>query len=180
MSDYETLQNMINVLPDTITNLNSGIDNLNTSIDGLTDERNAVEYTMTVMTTAASGWMDWKRDDLDPLYPDVTLTINTTGGWSESNLTGWNIWNSAGPSAVYTSSDVTSAYPASCGETRQYNRQLDFSEAYGHIHKVTDLNGTYGIAAKKASLIKGRGLQVKNRDKYKAVLKSYSRVLKEK
>ena len=177
MSDYEVLQEMVDALPTTVSNFSQGIIELNTSIDGLTDEQSGVEWSMSVMTTGASAWMDWKANDLDPTY-----TVVTSGSWSISNLTEWAITNPAvgkDSSVVYSDADVTSASPTA-GETQQYNRQIGFSEAYDHIHKVNSLTGTYGIVDKKASLNTGLGLMTSNRDKYQTVLKVYDRVLREK
>ena len=104
MSDYEVLQEMVDNLPGTISNLESGITELNTSIDGLTDERNAVEWSMSLMTTAASAWMLDKANDLDPSY-----SVVTSGSWSVANLTEWAIINPAvgkDQSVVYSDTDV--------------------------------------------------------------------------
>lgn len=177
MSNYETLQDMIDVLPTIITNLDSGIANLTTSITGLTDEQNAIEWSMSLMTTAASAWMDIKANDLDPTY-----NVETSGSWSVSNLTEWAITDPAAGldnSVVYSDTDVTSAAPSGA-ETKQYNRQTGFVNAYDHIHKSAGLDGTYGISAKKASLTTGKTLQQTNRTKYKQVLQIYDRVLREK
>lgn len=178
MSYYETLQDMIDILPDTISNLDTGIDNLQDSIDGLTAEQNAIEWTFTLMSTASSAWMDDKANDLDPTY-----TVITSGGWSVSNLTEWAITDPAAnpdQSVIYSDTDVVSAAPPSGAETKQYNRQIGFASAYDHIHKDPGTDGTYGIAPKKTSLTTGKSLQTTNRDKYKEVLKVYERVLREK
>jgi len=177
VSDYEVLQEMVDELPKTVSNLSQGIVELNTSIDGLTDEQNGVEWSMSVMTTGASAWLDWKANDLNPTY-----TVVTSGSWSTSNLTEWAIINPAvgkDSSVVYSDTDVTSASPTAA-ETQQFNRQAGFSAAYDHIHKVNSLTGTYGIVAKKASLTTGLGLMTDNRDKYQTVLKVYDRILREK
>lgn len=179
MSDnYNTFQEIVDALPGTISNLTAGITNLNTSIDGLTDEKNAVEWSMSLMTTGASAWMDWKANDLDPAY-----TVETSGGWSVDNLTEWAIVDPAANkvnSVVYSDTDVTSASPPTLPETQQYNRQQGFVEAYDHFDKASTITGTYGIDAKKTGLTTGLGLMEANRDKYQAVLKVYDRVLREK
>lgn len=177
MSDYEVLQDMIDVLPDTISNLDSGIANLTASIDGLTDEQNAVEWSMSLMTTAASAWMNVKRDEFHPTY-----NVETSGAWSIANLTEWAIVSGDGTGdsrVIYTDVDVTSGAP-SATTTQQYNRQTGFSAAYNHIHKTANLTGTYGILAKRSSLTTGKTLQETNRTKYRQVLKVYDRVLREK
>jgi len=178
VSDYEILQEMVDVLPTTVSNLSKGIIELNTSIEGLTEEQNGVEWSMSVMTTGASAWMDWKANDLNPTY-----TVVTSGGWSISNLIEWAIVDPAAggdSSVVFSDTDVTSASPPTLPETQQFNRQAGFSAAYDHIHKVNSLTGTYGIVAKKASLTTGLGLMTDNRDKYQTVLKVYDRILREK
>ncbi len=177
MSDYDVFQEIVDALPTTVSNLNTGITELNSSISGLTDEKSAIEWSMSVMTTGASAWMDWKANDLG------AYTVITSGGWSVSNLTEWAIVDlavSKSNSVVYSDTDVTSASPPSLPETQQYNRQTGFSEAYDHIWKDNGLDGTYGIVARKTGLNTGLGLMENNRDKYKAVLKVYDRVLKEK
>ena len=178
MSDYDVFQEIVDVLPDTISNLNTGIDELNISIDGLIDEKSAIEWSMSVMTTGASAWMDWKANDLNPAY-----TVETSGSWSVCNLTEWAIVDltaNRNNSVIYSDTDVTSASPPTLAETQQYNRQTGFPESYDHIHKVNSLTGTYGIDARKSGLNTGLSLMEDNRDKYKTVLKVYDRVLREK
>ena len=178
MSDYDVLQEMVDALPTTIDNMNSGITELNTAISGLTDEKNAIEWSFSLMTTAASAWLDWKANDLNPTY-----TVTTSGDYGIKNLHEWGIVNPAAnkdQSLVYSDTDVTSASPPTLPETKQYNRQTGFVEGYEHIHKENDLTGTYGIDARKSGLDTGLGLMGYNRNKYKNVLKVYDRVLREK
>lgn len=171
---------MVDNLPETIGNFGTGISELNTSINALEDEQDAVEWSMSLMTTGASAWMIEKKDDLNPLY-----TVKTSGGWSSTNLTEWAIVDLDANKGsinrvVYSDTDVTSASPPTLPETQQYNRQVGFPEAYDHIHKVNSLTGTYGIIARKDGLTTGRNLMEDNKDKYQTVLKVYDRVLREK
>ena len=178
MGDYDVFQEIVDALPDTIGNLRTGITELNTSIDGLTDEQSAIEWSMSVMTTGASAWIEWKTQDLGPTYVPVL-----SGGWSVDNLTEWAIvdpFANQVNSVVFSDTDVVSASPPTLDETQQYNRQIGFDEAYWHIHKVNSLTGTYGIVARKTGLTTGLGLMEKNRDKYEAVYSVYDRILREK
>jgi len=178
VSDYEVLQEMVDALPSLLDGLNAGIVNLNTSIDSLTDEKSAVEWTQTVMTTGASAWMAQKRDDINPLY-----TVKVSGSYGIDNLHQWAIvdpnWG-GGRYVYYSGSMVVSASPTTLPETQQYNRQVAFPHTYTHIHKVNSLTGTYGIDAKKTNLTTGLGLMEANRDKYEHLYSAYDRVLREK
>lgn len=179
MSDYEVLQEMVDALPSLLDGLNAGIVNLNTSIDSLTDEKSAVQWTQTVMTTGASAWMEWKKDDINSSY-----TVKTSGSYGVDNLIQWAIvdtnWGGSGRYVYYTSSRVVSASPPTLSETQQYNRQVAYPHTYDHIHKVNSLTGTYGIDAKKSNLTTGLGLMTANRNKYEHLLSAYDRVLREK
>ena len=177
MSDYDVFQEIVDVLPDTISNLNSGIIELNTSIDGLTDEKAAVEWSMSVMTTGSDWYLDYRAG----VYGG---TVITSGAYGVENVTEWAIVDVGKPPGgihyvIFSDTDVTSGSPSYM--TQQYNRQIGFTEAHDHIHRTNDLAyGTYGIDARKSGLNTGMGLMELNRDKYATVLKVYDRVLREK
>lgn len=176
MSDYEVFQEILDVLPDTISNLDSGIYELNTSIDGLTDEKSSIEWGMSVMTSASDWYLDWWSN----VYGG---TVMTSGDYGVTNVTEWAIVDTSKPSGgwdyvVYSDTDVTSGSPGSY-LTEQYNRQIGFPDAYDHIYKTNGLDGTYGIDARKSGLNTGKGLMEDNRDFYSTVLKVYDRVLRD-
>ena len=177
MSDFDVFQEIVDVLPDTISNLNTGLIELNTSIDGLTDEKSAIEWSMSLMTTGS----DWYLDYLVGIYGG---TVVTSGSYGTTNVTEWAIVDTGAPPGgvnyvIFSDTDVTSGSPSYM--TQQYNRQIGFPEAYDHIHRTNDLAyGTYGIDARKDGLDTGKDLMILNRDKYATVLKVYDRVLREK
>lgn len=171
-SNQALLQDLIDTLPDTISQLDTSIESINEQIDFLTDDSLGVSAVMSMMTTAASGWMDDKAFDLNPSYQVIT-----SGSWGINNLIEWAIVDPAlglDSYIVYTDVDVTSGAP-SATETQQFNRQLDFPEAYDHLNHDLGIDGTYGIYDKIDKLNISLGLQTINRDKYKTFLKAYDR-----
>jgi hypothetical protein len=174
MGDSESrtkLDELIESLPDTITQLETSIEKIDDQIDFLTNDQTGVNESMSMMTTAASAWMFSKRDSINPTY-----SVITSGTWGVDNLTDWGIVNSAFPPGspsynVYTSGQVTSAG----GDIPQYRRHEDFPEAYDHINHDLGTDGTYGIADKISKLGTAKTLQQTNKTKYEGFLKAYTR-----
>ena len=168
------LDNLIDTLPDTVANLDEALNGIQEQRDNLQNDWYGVSASMSMMTTAAELWMENKADELD-----VTYVVETSGSWGISNLTQWGITDPAAPPGgvnynQYTDADVTSGAP-SATETQQYNRQIDFPEAYNHINQDLGLNGTYGIKDKIQKLTVAENLTIINRNKYAGFLKAYSR-----
>ncbi len=169
MSSNQTLLNdLIEDLPNTISQLDTAIVNIDDQISFLQDDQTGANQVMSMMTTAASAWMDLKAAELDP----VLASAATSGSWSISNLTDWAIVCAGQP--VYSWGEVTSGAP-SAAETQQYNRQIDFPVAYDHINKSLATDGTYGLADKITNLGTAKTLQESNRDAYSDILKAYDR-----
>lgn len=167
-NDQTLLDNLIEDLPDTISQLDISISNIGDQIEFLENDKTAVERSMTIMTSAASGWMDEKAAELSPAASAIT-----SGSWGIDNLTDWAIV-SAGLKSIYGSDQVTSGAP-SAAETKQYNRQIDFPLAYDHINHSLGTDGTYGLNVKISNLEAAESLQESNRAAFKGFLKAYDR-----
>ncbi len=168
-SNQTLLDDLIEDLPDTISQLDTAISNIEEQVQFLTDDKTAVEFSMSTMTSAASGWMFDKAAELGFTKSKVI----TSGTWSIDNLTDWAIV-SAGLDAVYGSDFVTSGAP-SAAETQHFNRQIDFPLAYDHINHGLATDGTYGLDDKITNLGTAKTLQESNRTAFEGFLKAYDR-----
>ncbi len=166
-SDQTFLNDLIGDLPNTISQLDTAIENIDDQITFLQDDQTGANHIMSMMTTAATVWMDVKATELHP-----AANVATSGSWGISNLTEWAIVTAGKP--IYTDTDVTSGAP-SAGETQHYNRQIDFPLAYDHINHSLGTDGTYGLSDKATNLGTARTLQVSNREAFSAILKAYDR-----
>lgn len=171
-SSQAYLDDLIVSLPITISQLDESLINIDDQRDFLYDDWFGVSASMSMMTTAASGWMYEKAAELG--FNKASVQIS--GSWGDDNLIEWAIIDKTlGEfNVVYSDASVASGAP-SATETQQYNRQLDFPAAYDHIWRDIGLNGTYGIEDKISKLTIAEDLQTINRDKYSTVLKAYSR-----
>jgi len=174
MGDSETrskLDELIESLPDTITQLETSIEKIDDQIDFLTNDQTGVTESMSMMTTAALAWMGAKATALNPTY-----SVVTSGTWGVDNLTDWCIVDPGeAPGTplykIYSWGEVTSAG----ADIPQYRRQDDFPEAYDHINHDLGTDGTYGIADKISKLGTAKTLQQTNKTKYEGFLKAYTR-----
>lgn len=170
MSSNQTLlDSLIDDLPNTVSQLDTAIENIEEQVAFLNDDKTAVEHVMSMMTTAASGWMFDKADELG--YNRGSVRIS--GSWGVDNLTDWGI-APVYPTTVYGSDFVTSGAPA-LPETQHYNRQIDFPVAYDHINHGLATDGTYGLDDKITNLGVAQTLQESNRTAFSGFLKSYAR-----
>lgn len=167
-SNQTLLDNLIEDIPEVITQLDAAIEKIEDQISFLQDDQTGVEHVMSMMTTAASAWMDIKAAELDA----ISASAVTSGSWGISNLTDWAIVCAGTP--IYGWGQVTSGAP-SAAETQQYNRQIDFPLAYDHIYHSLGTDGTYGLDAKISNLQTGKSLQESNRSAFKGFLKAYDR-----
>lgn len=175
-SANSNLRDLVEALPLVIVNINKSIDNIDTTSRQLLDQQQAIEQSvMALMTSASSDWIDWKTTTT---YSGVA-SAHTSGGYGTTNLHDWCIV-SAGTHPLYklySWGEVTSAGPqADNSEARQYNRQINFPNAYEHIHDDLSVDpGTYGIEDRISKLARARLLQVNNKEKYIEVAKIYQK-----
>jgi hypothetical protein len=174
-TNQQLLQDLVDTLPDTISQLDTSLVKVDEQIDFLQDDLAGVEVVMSMMTTAASGWMYTKQQEYG-----ATHKVITSGGWGISNLTDWVIVDTTVTNPnfltykVFSWGEVTSGAP-SAAETQQYNRQIDFLQAYDHIYHDNGLTGTYGINDKITNLQTAKSLQQTNKTAFEGFLKVYDR-----
>ena len=172
------LRDLVSDLPGVIENLQTSITNIDGVLTILGQQKNAVENdVMGIMTSASDDWGAWKANDLNPTYSFVT-----SGSYGTTNITEWAIVDPVQPSqgvnyVIYTSAMVTSAGPAAdSSEARQYDRQIEFVNAYEHVNDAVGISpGTYGIDEKISALTDGKTLAQNNEAKYTEVLKIYDK-----
>lgn len=176
MSDIDKLREMVASYPDTI----QGYEDQITSIDGLItdidDEISAIENeVMTPLLSASDAYLAQKAIDLGVAECGGLCTVCTSGSYGVSNLTEWAIVSGGCPpilnNIVFKSSDVSPSVDAD-----QYYRQIDFEEAYGHIHDPIDASityGTYGLLANKSNLSVGKSVVEKNKAKIETIFPIY-------
>lgn len=187
MSDIEKLQEMVNGYPKTIQDIDTQISFLDTNISDLNDQKNAIEnIVFPPLVSGSDGYLTLKATELTGLgaCSPVNCVVCTYGGYGVSNLTDWVIV-SAGSSCPTTgvivwgpgSTPSGSPFPDPLGpveDAEQYQRQVDFEQAYGHINDPVGLNGTYGISANISNLTTGKTILENNKAKYENVLAIYS------
>jgi hypothetical protein len=169
-ADFDKLNDLIEDLPDTIAQLDVSLDKIGDQIEFLGEDQAGVEHVMSMMTTAASGWMYIKADELG----FNKASVITSGSWGVDNLIEWAILSAGPGTKVFSWGEVVSGAPAEI-ETQHYNRQLDFPEAYLHLNQDLGLDGTYGILDKIVKLEVAETLQALNRTKFTRFLKAYER-----
>lgn len=177
------LEKLVETLPDTITQLDTQIAKIDSTIADITADQIAVDGVMSTMTTGATAWISVKTDEILALTLVKGVTANFGGSFGVSDVDDWSIL-SAGyipnddrwpAKLAYDDTFVVSAAPVSGAETRQYNRQVDFPEAYDHLTKTPGTDGTYGVNSRITSLGTAKTLAQANQTAFKTFLKAYRR-----
>lgn len=179
MSDQEKLQEMVDeILPAEIENASTSIVGLSAQKVELQDQISAIEnIVLSAETSASDGYLTQKALDLGVAECGGTCFICKGATYGDSNLTDWIIVSGGCPPApsitVWDSSDVTPS-GGTPEDNAQYQRQVDFGEAYGHIHDPLGTTfGTYGLQGLIDGIDVGLGIQYKNKDKLETVLDIY-------
>lgn len=170
MTDLDKLTEMVNGYPQTISDLEDSIAALEVIITDLGEQRQAIENeVLAPLTSASNVYGEAKADSYGVVY-----SFCTSGSYGVSNLTEWAVVSGGCPpddhNVVFKDSDVSSTVDA-----EQYQRQLDFAEAYGHIHDEVGASGTYGIADTVTNLQTGKNIQTINKNKIEAVKTVYEK-----
>lgn len=177
------IQDLVDTLPDTISQLETSRENIDEQIGFLTDDWYGVSAVMSVMATAGFEWITGIADELTS---ETGSAHSPSAGRSYgiTNITDWIVYNMewVGPQnpdnrfyVPYSDADVTSGAP-SAAETMQYNRQtIDFPNAYDNIYHSNGLDGTYGILNQISNLNRSKDLQTINQVAYEGFFKAYER-----
>lgn len=177
------LEKLVETLPDTITQLDTQIAKIDSTVADITADQTAVGEVMSNMTTASNAWIVDKSNEILALTLVKGVTAQYGGTYGVSDVDDWSIL-SAGyipnddrwpAKLVYDDTFVVSAAPVSGAETRQYNRQVDFPEAYDHLTKAPGTDGTYGVNSRITSLGTAKTLAQANQTAFKTFLKAYRR-----
>lgn len=179
MSDQEKLQEMVDViLPEAIENASTAIVGLSAQKVDLQDQISAIEnIVLSEETSASDGYLVQKALDLGATECGGTCSVCTSGDYGVSNLTEWAIVSGGCPSSphivVWSDSDLSPS-GGSPEDNAQYQRQVNFPEAYGHIHDpLGTAFGTYGLQGLIDGIDIGLDIQHKNRNKWETVLDIY-------
>lgn len=171
MSDLDKLKEMVAGYPKQISDLESQITSIDNLITDVDDQVSAIENeVMAPMLSASNAYIAQKAIALGG-------TPCTSGSYGVSNLTEWAIVNGPCPPIIPESPvifDSSSVSPSV--DPEQYYRQLDFEEAYGHIHDPIDASityGTYGLLANKGNLQTGKSVVQKNKAKIETIFPIY-------
>jgi hypothetical protein len=171
MSDIDKLTEMVNGYPKQIQDMEEQIDSLNEIITDLTEQQQAIENeVLAPLTVDSNTYGDAKAVSFGP-----THSFCTSGAYGVSNLTEWAVVDGdclGIHTVVWTSDDVSPSVDA-----EQYYRQVDFAEAYGHIHDEVGENGTYGIADNKSNITTGKNIITTNKDKIETVQAIYEQFI---
>jgi hypothetical protein len=177
MSDIEKLTEMVNIiLPEFIENANTTIIGLSAQKVDLLDQISAIENEiLTPMLSASDGYLVQKVLDLEVSECGGTCSICTSGDYGVSNLTEWAIVSGGCLDSHIVVWDSNNVSPSgSIADQEQYQRQVDFEEAYGHIHDSLGTTfGTYGLQGLIDGIDIGLDIQKKNKAKYEIVLDIY-------
>jgi len=179
MGDIEKLGEMVNSYPTTISNIDKQIASLNPVISDLNDQKTAIEnLVLAPLKDDSDIYLSQKAIELTGVGAcnPVSCTVCTYGGYGVSNLTDWIIVSAGAvcpnPVSVWSPGDLDPL--GTVEESEQYQRQLDFAEAYGHITDAIGTNGTYGLNANISNLTTGKTILENNKAKYEHILSLYS------
>jgi len=173
MSDVSKLTEMVNGYDEQIQQLDDSITELTSVSNDLADQRAAIEnVVMDSLKTDSDSYLTQKAIDLGIGDCGGTCSVCTSGGYGTTNLTDWAIVSGGCPPStkinVFTSNSVSVSV-----DPDQYQRQLDFVEAYDHIHKEVDATGTYGIQGNKDNIDTGKSILQINKSKIQTVKALY-------
>jgi len=196
-SDFNT---MVSQIPSAVANIEYSITKIDEQTDALQLEIDDIkDYTLSTMTSAASGYLITKAAELQ-MSLGVTTSVCISGnfglmtqwvsGGPTDNLTDWSITSGGGipcdDNIVWDASDVTSAPPTSGADYKQWKRQIDYDRALEHIYR--EFNDelyppgsenylpivTYGIQASKDGLLLGRKVLLKDKAKLQEMYDIYA------
>jgi hypothetical protein len=181
MSDLDKLKEMVNSYPTIVQNLDTQIATLDPLINDLSEQKSAIENEVLAPLLADSNnYIQQKAIELTGIACILeSCTACTSGGYGISNLTDWAIVSGGCVLVPPATSFVIVWGPNDCDplgpieDADQYQRQMYFAEAYGHIHDPVDINGTYGIEANMTNLNTGKTILQNNKAKYETVRSIY-------
>jgi len=175
MSDVDKLREMVAGYPEQIQQMEDSITELTSIAADLQEQREAIENVVLADLTAQSNaYLAQKAIDLGVSSCGGICSYCTSGSYGVSNLTEWAIVSGGCPPSihivVFDSSDVSPTV-----DPDQYQRQLDFPEAYDHIWKTVDETGTYGIKSTRDNVNIGKGIVEINKAKIETVKVIYEK-----
>jgi hypothetical protein len=181
-SDVDVLKQIVTNLPNTIDALGLSVTDITAAVADLQDQQDAIENAvMGPMTSASDTFGDaWQAE----FYSAFTRI--TSGGYGVTNLDDWGIVDTTlgKDNAAYNqfkSNQIVSGGPALSGsgwvslEALQYDRQVEFPQAYEHVNEVLSSTATYGILDRRTKLGTALTLTTNNEAKYTQVLKIYKK-----
>jgi hypothetical protein len=179
MSDIDKLTEMVEGYPEQISQMGDSITELTAIAADLQEQREAVENVVLSAETSGSNiYLNQKAIDLGVAECDGTCSVCTSGDYGVSNITEWAIVSGGCPPSshivVWDSSSVTVS-GGTVEDQAQYQRQVDFNNAYDHIHHPVDETGTYGLKGNRDNVLIGKGIVEINKAKIEQVLEIYEK-----
>jgi hypothetical protein len=177
MSDVDKLTEMVNGYDDEIQQLEDSITRLTEVSDDLGEQRAAIEnVVLSELVSGSNTYLEQKAILVCSGGYPTTCTYCTSGSYGTGNLTEWAIVSGGCPPSshevLFKSSDVSPSV-----DPDQYQRQLDFDEAYDHIWKTIDTSGTYGIQPNRDNIDTGKSILEINKTKIEDVKAIYEQYI---